>query len=124
MPIHQFMKTLLTTTALLASIICFAAAAEAQSILTDDASTINSAKDADSNFGTNPNLNVLSGSNAYLKFQPSATLPANIHGADVAKATLKLYVANVTSGGTINLYQAGGAWSEKTITANTAPAVG
>ena len=123
MPIYQFVKALLTTTALLACVIFFAAAAQAQSILTDDAQTINSVKDADSNFGTNPNLNVLSGSNSYLKFKLS-TLPAGTKGTDVAKATLKVYVGTVTTPGTIDLYEAGGAWNEKTITANTSPALG
>src|SRR5215470_12985428 len=109
---------------LVALTICFAGASRAQSVLTDDASTINSSKDGDSNFGTNPNLNVYSSSNVYLKFQTSATLPANFHGSDVAKATLKLYVSNITSPGAIDLYQTGGPWSEKTVTANTAPALG
>src|SRR5262245_4153415 len=93
---------------LVALIIFFSAASRAQSVLTDDTSTTNSLKDADSNFGTNPNLTVASGSNTYLKFKPFATL----HGADVARATLKLYVGNVSSAGAIDLYQAGGTWSE------------
>jgi hypothetical protein len=109
---------------LVALIICFTSTSRAQSVLTDDATTINSPKDADANFGTNPNLNVSSTSNTYLKFNPSTTLPAGTRGADLGKATLRLYVGIVQSSGTIDLYQAGGAWSEKTVTANTAPAVG
>jgi len=56
---------------LVAMMICFAAVSRAQSVLTDDANTVNSPKDADSNFGTNPNPNVAANSNIYLKFKPS-----------------------------------------------------
>jgi hypothetical protein len=43
---------------------------------------------------------------------------------DLAKATLKLYVGNVTSPGTIDVYEVAGTWNEKSVTANAAPAVG
>lgn len=51
-------------------------------------------------------------------------LPAGTQDTDLAKATLKLYVSTANSPGTIDLYQAGGAWNEKTVTANAVPALG
>jgi len=85
--------------AILVLMVCFAGMSMAQSVLTDDAHTSNSPRDADTNFGTNPNLTVSPTNNVYLKFKLSPTLPAGIQGSDVAKATLKLYLGNVTSPG-------------------------
>ena len=56
MSIHERLHTPFNIFATLALVICFAAISKAQSIITDDAHTIKSSKDADSNFGTNPNL--------------------------------------------------------------------
>ena len=96
----------------------------AQATLNDDAHTINTPKDADSNFGTNPSLTVGSTSNVYLKFKLSPALPPATVATDLAKATLKLYVSNVGAPGTIDVYEVAGNWNEKSVTANAAPAAG
>src|SRR5215510_5246376 len=98
--------------------------AMAQATLNDDAQTTNTAKDADSNFGTNPNLTVASTNNVYLKFKLSPALAPATAATDLAKATLKLYVGNVTSPGTIDVYEVAGNWNEKTVSANAAPPTG
>ena len=109
---------------ILAITLCLNALSMAQSILKDDAHTSSVPRDLDSNFGTNPNLTVSSTNNVYLKLQLPPTLPPTVQGSDVAKATLKLYVSNVSAPGTVDVYEAGGSWSEKTITANNAPPFG
>ena len=108
----------------LAMIMCLTVISMAQSILKADAYTSSVPKDLDSNFGTNPNLTISSTNNVYLYFQLPPTLPPTTQGSDVAKTTLKLYVGNVSAPGTIDVYEAGSSWSEKTITANNAPALG
>src|SRR5262249_44549730 len=96
----------------------------AQATLNDDAHTINTPRDADSNFGTNPNLTIGSNNNVYLKFKLSPALPPATVATDLGKATLKLYVSTVNSPGTIDVYEVAGNWNEKSITANAAPAAG
>src|SRR5262245_38103840 len=96
----------------------------AQSVLSDDANTSTLPKDLDTNFGTNPNLTVSASNAIYLKFKLSAVLPQNMQASDVAKATLKLYVGNVSAPGTIDILELADNWSEKTITARNAPALG
>ena len=117
-------KNLLSLFAVITLFLSFAAVSRAQSTLVDDANTANSLKDADSNFGTNPNLIVSSINNTYLKFKLSPAMPSGTQSSDIAKATLKLYVGTVTSSGTLDLYQVAGTWNEKTVTANTSPSLG
>ena len=102
---------------------CMSVAAVCQSVLTDDAHTSSVTKDIDSNFGTNPNLVVSATNTGYLKFKLTPTLPTGTAGSDVSKATLKIYVGNVSVPGTIDVVQVADNWSEKTITARTAPAL-
>src|SRR5437764_5856787 len=103
-------------TALLASVVLLSLsrAASAQSTLTDDADTQN---------GNTANLTLNSGSNVYLKFKLSSTLPSNTPGASVAKATIKLYVGAVKSPGAFDVYQLNSNWSEKTV-ASAPPSLG
>jgi hypothetical protein len=86
--------------------VCVSAVAFGQSILTDDAHTSSLSKDLDTNFGTNPNL------------------VAGTTGSDVSKATLKIYVGNVSVAGTIDVVQVADSWSEKTVIGRTPPALG
>jgi outer membrane lipoprotein-sorting protein len=95
-----------------------------QAMLSDDAHTINTPKDGDSNFGNNPSLTVGSMNNVYVKFKLSPALPPSTVATDLARATLKLYVGSVVSPGTIDVYEVAGNWNEKSVTANAAPAVG
>jgi len=53
-----------------------------------------------------------------------SSVPAGYTSANVAKATLKLYVNSVTTAGSFNVDLVNGSWSEKTITANLLPAFG
>src|SRR5271169_2983388 len=76
------------------------------------------------NLGTKPLLDVESASQTtYIQFDLSS-IPAGYTGASIAKATLKLYVNAVTTAGSFNVDYVNGSWSEKTITANLAPALG
>ncbi|MBI3478389.1 MAG: DNRLRE domain-containing protein [Acidobacteria bacterium] len=76
------------------------------------------------NFGAKTTLGVVSPSqSAYIQFDLSS-IPAGYTSASIAKATLKLYVNTVPSAGSFNVDFVNGTWSEKTITANLAPALG
>ena len=108
---------------LVTGFLCMSAAAVCQSVLTDDAHTSSVTKDIDSNFGTNPNLFVSATNIGYLKFKLTPTLPTGTVGSDVSKATLKIYIGNVSVPGTVDVVQVADNWSEKTITARTAPAL-
>jgi len=57
---------------------------------------------------------------SYLQF-PLTSIPS---GAKVSEATLKLYVNTVTTAGTFNVDYVNGAWSESSLTYDTAPALG
>jgi hypothetical protein len=76
------------------------------------------------NLGTKPLLDVESASQTtYIQFDLSS-IPAGYTSASIAKATLKLYVNAVTTAGSFNVDYVNGTWSEKTITADLAPALG
>lgn len=77
LPIRGFLWTALVS---LVVLLALPAAAFAQSALTDDADTQNS---------TTSNLSLSAGSNVYLKFKLSSTLPPNTPGANVARANGK-----------------------------------
>ena len=59
----------------------------------------------------------------YIQFDLSS-IPAGYTGANIAKASLKLYVNSVTAAGSFNVDYINGAWSEKTLNHNNAPALG
>jgi len=111
--------TLLTVlTLMLASL----SIAHGQNTPTDDA-YINTASPT-TNFGSATTLSVVNPSDTtYITFDLSS-IPAGYTGANVAKASLKLYVNAVTTAGSFNVDYVNGAWTEKTITANMAPALG
>lgn len=96
----------------------------AQSALTDDAQTSGTHRDEDKNFGARANLTVSSLNNAYIKFKLSSTLPPGTRGADVARATVKLYIGDIARAGKIDIYQVNGGWSESAITFDNSPARG
>jgi collagen triple helix repeat protein len=113
-----------TTLGALLLVVCLSGFTMAQSVLSDDASTSTLPKDLDTNFGTNPSLNVSATNTIYLKFKLSQVLPPDTQASHVAKATLKLYVGNVSAPGTIDVVELADNWSEKTITARNTPALG
>lgn len=76
------------------------------------------------NFGDKPLLDVQrSTQTAYIQFDLSS-LPAGYTSANLAKATLKLYVNAAPSAGSFNVDFVNGGWTEKTITAGLSPALG
>jgi hypothetical protein len=76
------------------------------------------------NLGSKPLLDVESASQTtYIQFDLSS-IPFGYSRASIAKATLKLYVNAVTTAGSFNVDYVNGTWSEKTITAGLAPALG
>jgi hypothetical protein len=76
------------------------------------------------NYGAKTLLDVESASQtSYIQFNLSS-IPSGYTGADITKATLKLYVNAVTKAGSFNVDYVNGTWSEGTIDANNAPALG
>src|SRR5271169_401736 len=76
------------------------------------------------NFGSTITLNVDSPSQTtFIQFDLSS-IPAGYTSANIAKASLKLYVNAVTTAGSFNVDYVNGTWAEKTITANLSPALG
>lgn len=63
-------------------------------------------------------------STSYIKFQLQSSLPAAIAAANVAKATLKLYVSpGSTPSGQINIYPVTSPWSESSLSSSSAPSL-
>src|SRR5689334_25093344 len=118
------MKLTHTISAVLLMIVCLSGVTFAQSVLSDDAHTSNLPKDLDTNFGINPNLTVSATNTIYLKFKLSPALPVDTQASHIAKATLKVYVGSVSAPGTIDVVELADNWSEKTLTARNAPALG
>lgn len=75
------------------------------------------------NFGTATTLGVESSETTYIQFNLSS-IPAGYTSSDITQATLKLYVNTVTTAGSFNVDYVNGAWTESTITADNAPALG
>jgi hypothetical protein len=76
------------------------------------------------NYGAAATLNVESASQtAYIRFDLSA-IPTGYTSANIAKASLKLYVNAVGTAGSFNIDYVDGAWTESTINANLLPALG
>lgn len=94
----------------------------AQITPSDDAYTNSAAPKT--NHGDAATLNLKSAiETSYIRFDLTA-VPAGYTGASVAKATLKLYVNSVTTGGSFNVDLVSGTWSETTIDYNNEPALG
>jgi hypothetical protein len=69
------------------------------------------------NYGFSPILVVQPGTTTFIQFNLAA-LPT---AASVNKATLRLYVDGVLTGGSFDVFPVNGAWSESTLTYNTPP---
>ena len=119
--VRQLMLTCLVT---LFTLLTMQISSLAQAVLVDDAHTSTAPKTTDSNFGINPNLFVNAAGNVYIKFKLSSTLPAGTAGSTVERATLKLYLANVTTPGKLDIYTVLGPWDEASITGRSAPLLG
>ncbi len=79
--------------------------------------------DPTTNYGAKTLLDVESSQTTYIQFDLSA-IPAGYTSANITKASLKLYVNTVTKAGSFNVVYVNGTWSESTITADLAPALG
>lgn len=100
------------------------AAGLAQGQFTPSADSYTNTVSPTTNYGGVATLNVKSGSQtAYIQFDLSA-IPAGYTGANIAQASLKLYVNAVTMAGSFNIDYVDGTWSEKTITHSLSPALG
>jgi hypothetical protein len=75
------------------------------------------------NYGAKTLLDVESTQTTFIQFNLES-IPAGYTSADITKATLKLYVNAVTKAGSFNVDYVNGSWSESTITASLAPALG
>jgi hypothetical protein len=107
---------------LLISTMCLWTTAQGQITPSGDAYT-NTATPT-TNLGTKPLLDVESATQTtYIQFDLSS-IPSGYTSASIAKATLKLYVNAVTTAGSFNVDYVNGSWSERTITAALAPALG
>ena len=103
------------------STLCLLASARAQ--LTPSADAYTNTATPTTNYGAKTLLDVESSQTTYIQFDLSA-IPTGYTGANVTKASLKLYVNTVTTAGSLNVDFVNGTWSEATITANNAPALG
>ena len=102
--------------------IFFAMTVQAQ--ITPSADAYTNTASPNTNYGAKTLLDVESASQTtYVQFDLSS-IPTGYDGSSVAKATLKLYVNAVAAAGSFNVDYVNGAWSESTISANLAPALG
>jgi hypothetical protein len=108
----------------LAALLVFLSALPALGQFTPSDDAYTSTTNPSVNFGARQLLDVQSASQtSYIRFDLSA-LPAGYTGANISKATLKLYVNNVTTAGSFNVDLVNGTWTEGAITANLGPALG
>jgi len=105
--------------------LCWCIATYGQITPSDDAYTSTSA--STTNYGTATTLSVSTTTTAsttsFIRFDLSS-IPPTYTGANIAQATLKMYVNTVTTAGSFNVDYITGAWSEKTIKETTEPGIG
>ncbi|MGA9558115.1 MAG: DNRLRE domain-containing protein [Terriglobales bacterium] len=117
------MKSNLRINPLLFLILSLVACGTAFGQLTPSQDSYINTADPTTNYGAQKLLDVESSQTTYIQFDLSA-IPSGYTGANITKASLKLYVNAVTKAGSLNVDYVNGSWSESTITANTAPALG
>lgn len=104
--------------------------------VTDDAFLSTNANTQKLNLGGQGISLIVSGSSAmvgsvsvgttttYIKFQLASSLPPGAAAANVAKATLKLYLSPLTSPtGAIDIYPVTSAWTESTLSSSSTPTI-
>jgi hypothetical protein len=91
--------------------------------LTPSADSYTNTADPTTNYGAKTLLDVESSQTTYIQFNLSS-IPSGYTGADITQATLKLYVNTVSAAGSFNVDYVNGTWSESTIDASSAPALG
>jgi hypothetical protein len=113
----QFLPALVLSLSLLAW-----TAADGQITPSADSYTVTG--DPTTNYGAKTLLDVESPTQtSYIQFNLSS-IPSTYTSADITKATLKLYVNAVATAGSFNVDYVNGTWTESTITAGSAPALG
>jgi hypothetical protein len=75
------------------------------------------------NYGAQTLLDVESTQTTFIQFNLES-IPSGYNSADITKATLKLYVNAVTKAGSFNVDYVNGTWTESTLDASNAPALG
>jgi len=75
------------------------------------------------NYGALSNLYVNSNGTALIQFDLSS-LPSGTTAAQIAKATLKLYVNRILTSGQVNVLPVTSSWGESSVTYATAPSLG
>src|SRR5262249_36803430 len=102
---------------------CPARALAVPATLLDDAYT--SAEKPTGKYGSQATIVVSSKTTGYIQFDLS-TLPAGTQAADVAKASLTLFVSagSVKTPGSFSVQAVAGAWDELTLNQANAPAIG
>ncbi len=116
---HENLKTQFAV--LLLCAVCLLTGASGQLTPTGDAYTNTAAMTT--NYGAKTLLDVESTQTSFIQFNLSS-IPSGYTSADVTKATLKLYVNAVTTAGSFNVDYVNGTWTESTIDASNAPALG
>jgi len=96
-------------------------AAHAQ--LTPSQDSYTNTADPTTNYGASKLLDIESSQTTYIQFDLSA-IPAGYTGSNITKASLKLYVNTATKAGSFNVDYVNGAWTESTLDASNAPALG
>ncbi|HYZ82760.1 MAG TPA: DNRLRE domain-containing protein [Bryobacteraceae bacterium] len=107
------------------ALLCNAGAAlslAADAAVTDDAH-VTTALPAN-NFGSLPNLNVGSGSQALVRFDVAGALPPGVTGGSVSKAVLRVWVNRITTPGALDISTAASSWTESTVNQTTSPLPG
>jgi hypothetical protein len=107
--------------ALLLSMLCLLTGAYGQLTPSQDSYTNTATPTA--NYGAKILLDVESTQTTFIQFNLES-IPSGYTSANITKATLKLYVNAVTKAGNFNVDYINGTWSESTITADLAPALG
>ncbi len=116
------MKNLKTQFAvLLLSAVCLLTGAYGQLTPSGDSYTNTAA--TTTNYGAQKLLDVESTQTTFIQFDLTA-IPAGYTSADITKASLKLYVNAVTTAGSFNVDYVNGTWTESTLDASNAPALG
>jgi hypothetical protein len=107
----------------ISALLCLALATIAQAQITpSDDSYVNAASPS-TNYGAAATIGLVSASQtSFIRFDLTP-VPSTYTGAQVAKATLKLYVNSVNTAGSFNVDLVGGSWTEKTLTYNLQPAI-
>lgn len=96
-------------------------ASQGQAVLTGNSFTSSFTPRA--NYSESIAMVVGSGANTYLQFS-FAGLPSGLNGSNVSAANLVVFVDDVATAGTIDVYAVNGWWSASTINYNNAPALG